>query len=84
MFGFRIPSKGFYSIEIPESRVHQIQAAGVVIVLEGDANEDKLNEELRLVVNDKWDFKPRKITGNEFLVVFLTRVLWKHLKVCWF
>jgi len=70
MFGFGIPSKGFYSIEIPETRVHQIQGAGVVIVLEGDADEDKINVELRLVVNDKWDFKPRKMTNNEFLVIF--------------
>jgi hypothetical protein len=70
MFGFGIPSKGFYAIEIPEPRVYQIQTAGIVIVLEGEADEDKLNEELRLVVNDKWDFKPRMMTRNEFLVVF--------------
>lgn len=70
MFGFGIPSKGFYSIQILETRVHQVQAAGVVIVLEGDADEDKINEELRLVVDDKWDFKPRRMSSNEFLVVF--------------
>lgn len=46
----------------------------MVLVLEGDADEDKLNEELRLVVNDKWDFKPRKMIDNEFLVLFPDKV----------
>lgn len=70
MFGFGIPNKGFYSIQILETRVHQVQAAGVVVVLEGDADEDKINEELKMVVDDKWDFKPRRMFSNEFLVVF--------------
>jgi hypothetical protein len=37
-------------------KVKQCQAVGLVLIQEGEANEAKLNEELKLVVNDKWDF----------------------------
>jgi hypothetical protein len=56
LFGFGIPNHGFYSMEIPEQQVKQCQAVGLVLIQEGEANEAKLNEELKLVVNDKWDF----------------------------
>jgi hypothetical protein len=46
--------------------------------LEGNADKDKLNEELRLVVDDKWNFQARRMTSNEFLVVSHIRVHWKY------
>lgn len=46
------------------------QAIGLLTVLEGSANEDKLNEELKLLVSEKWDFQPRKVDVNEYLVIF--------------
>lgn len=70
LFGFGIPWQGFYSLDIPEPQVKINQAIGVVVVQEGDADEERLNEELRLVVNEKWNFQARKIAGNKFLVVF--------------
>lgn len=56
LFSFGIPSKGFYSIEIPTAQVKYNQSVGLVLVEDGEANEDKINAELRLVVNDNWDF----------------------------
>lgn len=70
LFGFDILGQGFYSMEIPEAQVKYSQTTGIVHVLEGNVNEDKLNEELRLVVDDKWNFQARRMTDTEFLVVF--------------
>jgi len=42
-------------------------------VQEGEADEEKLNEELRLVVNQKWDFQAKKFANQEYLVVFLDK-----------
>lgn len=56
LFGFGIPGQGFYSIEIPEPRVKYSLPTWIVHVLEGNADEEKLNEELKMVVDDKWNF----------------------------
>jgi hypothetical protein len=70
LFGFGIPRKWFYSIEITTAQVKYNQFVGLVMVEDGEANEDKINAELRLVVNDNWDFQAKKVTDNEFLVIF--------------
>lgn len=57
-------------MEIPETQVKHNQVVGLVTVQEGEADEEKLNEELRMVVNEKWDFQAKKIAGQEYLVVF--------------
>ena len=70
LFSFGIPGQGFYAMELPEEQMKKEQTIGLVSVYEGLANEERLNEELKDVVNDKWDFQPRKMDSNEFLVVF--------------
>jgi hypothetical protein len=70
LFGFGILGQGFYSMDIPEAQTKLNQAIGLLTVLEGSANEDKLNEELKLLVSEKWDFQPRKVDVNEYLVIF--------------
>lgn len=70
LFGFGIPNSRFYSMEIPYLQVKQSQAVGMVLVHQGDASEAKLNEELKLVVNDRWDFQARQMTSSEYMVVF--------------
>lgn len=70
MFGFGIPSQRFYAMDFPESNVKASQDTGLVSILDGGANEEKLDKELKNLVMDKWDFKVRKIDNSEFLVVF--------------
>jgi hypothetical protein len=76
--GFGIPGQGFYSMEILDAQVKYCHTVGIVTVLEGNADKDKLNEKLRLVVDDKWNFQARRMTSNEFLVVSHIRVHWKY------
>jgi hypothetical protein len=78
LFGFGILGQGFYSMEIPDAQVKYCHTHGIVTVLEGNADEDKLNEELRLVVDDKWNFQARRMTSNEFWLFSQIRVHWKH------
>lgn len=40
-------------MDIPEAQTKMNQAVGLLTVLEGLANEDKLNEELKLLVDEK-------------------------------
>lgn len=47
MFGFGIPGQGFYSINIPETKVKEAAAIGIITVLEGDALVEKLDKELK-------------------------------------
>lgn len=53
LFGFGIPGQGFYAMDIPEAQTKMNQVVGLLTVLEGLANEDKLNEELKLLVDEK-------------------------------
>lgn len=70
LFGFGIPDQGFYAMELPVSQDKQDQAVGLVSIKEGEATTDMINEDLKLVVSDKWDFKARKLDDSSFLVVF--------------
>jgi hypothetical protein len=48
--GFDISSQGFYSIDIPEARVKANQATCFITVLVGEANEEKIDKELKNLV----------------------------------
>jgi predicted 3-demethylubiquinone-9 3-methyltransferase (glyoxalase superfamily) len=48
--GFEIPGQGFYAIDIPEAKIKVNQAMGFLIVLEGEATEEKISKELKNLV----------------------------------
>jgi hypothetical protein len=68
--GFGFPGQGFYSINIPEAKVKTNQATGFLTVLLGEANEEKIDQELKNLVKGDWDFRVRKSHQQEFMVVF--------------
>jgi len=70
MYGFGIPGQGFYAFDLPASKGKTSQATRVITILEGEANEDKLDKELKHLVRESWDFKVKKFDKHEFLVVF--------------
>ena len=69
MFGFVVPSQGFYSIEVPD-KVKSEKFSGLISVLVGEATEEKVADELKNLVNEKWDFQVRKFTSSEYRVAF--------------
>jgi len=70
MYGFGILGQGFYAIDPPEEKGKVNQAIGQITVLEMEANEEKLDKELKHLVKDTWDFKVWRIDYQEFIVVF--------------
>ncbi|TVU21064.1 hypothetical protein EJB05_30676, partial [Eragrostis curvula] len=70
MFGFGIPGQGFYSIEIPEGKDATKETTGLVTVLQGEANEDKIDGELKNLIDPNWDWKVRRVAEEEYVVIF--------------
>ena len=69
MYGFGVPGLGFYSIDIPDAeKVNKF--GGLITVLDGEASEDKLDKELKNLVNPKWDFQIKELSSQEFGVSF--------------
>lgn len=54
MFGFGI-KQGFYSIVIPEANQQTNENVGTVNVLKGVADEGKFEEEMKNLIDSKWD-----------------------------
>jgi hypothetical protein len=69
MFGFVIPDQGFYSIKIPDAGSTQ-RASCIVQVLQGEANEKKIKEELKNLISNQWDWQVKQIQDKEYVVVF--------------
>jgi hypothetical protein len=65
--GFRIPGQGFYFIDIPASRVKVNQATSFITILVGEANEEKIDKELKNLVRSDWDFRVRKSHYQEYI-----------------
>jgi hypothetical protein len=54
MFGFAIVDQGFYSINIPGEEEYS-KASCIIQVLQGDASEKKIEDELMNLINNKWE-----------------------------
>lgn len=61
MYGFGILGQGFYSIDIPEVEVQSYQATSLLTILEGEATEGKIDQELKHLVQNNWDYKVKKM-----------------------
>jgi hypothetical protein len=70
MYGFGVPGQGFYAMNFPEATIKTHQNTGLLIILAGEASEEKVDKELKHLVRDGWDFKVKQIHLQEYLVVF--------------
>jgi len=73
MYGFGIPGQGFYVFDLPEAKGKINQAIEIITVIQGEANEEKLDKELKNLVKENWDYKVRRIDQQEYIVVFPDR-----------
>jgi hypothetical protein len=74
MFGFGVPGQGFYTMNFPEAKIKTHQNTGLLVILAGEATEEKVDRELKNLVREEWDFKVKQIHIHEFLVVFPDKV----------
>jgi hypothetical protein len=69
MYGFVVQGQGFYSIKIHGGGEPQ-RAAAIIHVLQGEAYEKKLEEELKNLINNHCDWQVRQVEAKEYVVVF--------------
>jgi hypothetical protein len=74
MFGFGVLGQGFYTMNFPEAKMKTHQNTGLLVILAGEATEEKVDRELKNLVREEWDFKVKQIHIHEFLVVFPDKV----------
>jgi hypothetical protein len=56
LFGFGIPEHSFLGIDIPENKEQEVGSIAIIQILESEPNEERLDEELKNLIQDKWDF----------------------------
>jgi hypothetical protein len=66
MYGFAIADQGFYSIQVP-GEGGTPKAASIIQVLQGEASKKKIEEELKNLINNQWDWQ---VEAKEYVVVF--------------
>lgn len=70
MMGFAIPEQGFYCINIPTAKAQSTKAVAIIKLEEGQASEKDVEEELRNLIDKKWDWQVRMINEGEFVACF--------------
>lgn len=58
------------SIDISEAKSQLNGNAGCIKILEGMADEKKVEEELRNLIENRWDWQVKKLSRDEYMVVF--------------
>jgi uncharacterized protein YdaT len=69
MLGFAILDQGFYNILIPRAG-KVMKAACIIQVLQGEASEKKIEEELKNLKNSNWDWDVRQLYLKEYMAIF--------------
>ena len=76
MFGFGVPGHGFYSLQLPEMKEPKPEEnLGAIQIVSGKASVDWVEEELKHLIDNKWDWKVRQISDREFLAVFPNKTI---------
>ncbi|CAN6233915.1 unnamed protein product [Urochloa humidicola] len=71
MYGFGFPGQGFYCLKIPGMvKQKPVEHLGLIQVETRGMTEEKMEEELKNLIDDKWSWKVKKIDGRDFLAVF--------------
>ncbi|RLN07428.1 hypothetical protein C2845_PM11G05270 [Panicum miliaceum] len=71
MRGFAFPGQGFYSLSIPGSNEQQpVDHVGMLQIISGEASVERIEEELKLLIASKWNWKVRKISDAEYAAAF--------------
>lgn len=76
MFCFGFPGQGFHCLKVPGAAKQQIiEHQGLIRVEKGGMSEHKMEEELRNLIDDKWQWRVKKVGEKEFLAIFPSKQL---------
>lgn len=71
LYGYGISGQGFYSLQVLGLKLAEQQAvSGVISISEGVATVQKVEAELKHLIQANWDWNVRKISEMEYVVVF--------------
>lgn len=66
MYGFGFPRQGFHCLKIPGMAKQQVsEHQGLITVGKGGMSEGKMEEELKHLIDEKWQWKVKKISDKE-------------------
>ncbi|RLN07239.1 hypothetical protein C2845_PM11G16880 [Panicum miliaceum] len=82
MRGFAIPGQGFYSLSIPGiSDQKVVEFVGLLQVVSGEATVERIEEELKKMIDSKWNWKVRKVSESDYLAVFPSKEILNALSL---
>ena len=68
--------KGFFHVSIPEDQMKKPTSNSAMVYVEkGNFSVEGLLDELKELVDDKWDWQVRKLSNTDFMVVFPSKEL---------
>lgn len=72
MYRFGIQQR-FYSILIPEAIQQTRENVGLITILDGEPDEGKIDDELKNLIDRKWNCQVKMISQKEYMAVFPTK-----------
>ncbi|CAN6233325.1 unnamed protein product [Urochloa humidicola] len=71
LYGYGFPGQGFYCLKIPgQAKQQQSELLGSLKITSGAASVERMDEELRNMIDSKWQWNVRQISETEFLANF--------------
>ncbi|CAO2188685.1 unnamed protein product [Urochloa humidicola] len=71
MYGFGFPGQGFHVLKIPGLAKQQtVENMGLISIERGEATEEKVEEELKHLIDSSWKWRVKQVASKEFLAVF--------------
>jgi hypothetical protein len=72
MFGFGFPRQGFFSLKIPRlARPSKApEHVGLISLQSGEAFVERMEKELKHLIDEKWQWKVKQISHKEYLASF--------------
>jgi hypothetical protein len=76
MFGFGLPGQGFHCLEIPgHTKKSSNDNVGLIKIRSGEASSKKLEEELKHLIDAKWNWHVRQLSDLEYLTTFPNKLI---------
>ncbi|KAG2644016.1 hypothetical protein PVAP13_2KG399300 [Panicum virgatum] len=76
LLGFGFPEQGYYCLKIPGAAKQQTNdQIGLIQVQSGDADADKIERELKNLIDNKWAWKVRQLSEMSYLASFPNKMI---------
>jgi hypothetical protein len=72
MYGFGLPGQGFFCLKLPNAGKPKTisENVGLIRVKQGDGTMEKMEKELRHLIDSKWQWEVKKVSDREYIAIF--------------